>query len=143
VLKGIPDLLTADVLYLLAAMGHGDELAIVDRNYPAASTSRRLARLDGTDICTAARAVFAVFPLDTFVDQPLIRMEVVGAPADIPDVQREFLDLAEQCEGRKISMGSLDRMDFYARCRDAFGVISTSEARPYGCFLLVKGVVTS
>jgi L-fucose mutarotase len=124
-------------------MGHGDELAIVDRNYPATSTARRLARLDGIDACTAGRAVLAVFPLDTFVEQPLIRMEVVGAPADIPDVQREFLDLAEQSEGRRISMGSLDRTDFYARCRDAFGVISTSEARPYGCFLLVKGVITS
>jgi L-fucose mutarotase len=142
VLKGIPDLLNADVLYLLAAMGHGDELAIVDRNYPATSTGRRLARLDGADACTAVRAVLTLFPLDTFVDQPLIRMEVVGDPAEIPDVQREFQDAAEQCEGRPITMGSLSREDFYARCRDAFGVISTSEARPYGCFLLVKGVIT-
>jgi L-fucose mutarotase len=143
VLKGIPDLLNADVLYLLAAMGHGDEVAVVDRNYPATSTARRLARLDGADVCTAGRAVLTVFPLDTFVDQPLIRMAVVGAPAEIPDVQKEFLDLAEQSEGRPISMGSLSRQDFYARCRDAFGVISTSEARPYGCFVLVKGIITS
>jgi L-fucose mutarotase len=143
VLKGIPDLLNADVLYLLAAMGHGDEVAIVDRNYPATSTARRLARLDGADACAAGRAVLALLPLDTFVDQPLIRMEVVGGSAEIPDVQQNFLDVAEQCEGRPISMGSLSREDFYARCRDAFGVISTSETRPYGCFLLVKGVITS
>jgi L-fucose mutarotase len=143
VVKGIPELLNADVLYLLAAMGHGNEVAIVDRNYPATSTARRLARLDGVDACAAARAVLALFPLDTFVDQPLIRIEVVGAAAEIPDVQREFLATAEQAEGRRISMGSLSREEFYARSRDAFGVISTSEARPYGCFLLVKGVITS
>jgi L-fucose mutarotase len=141
VLKGIPDLLTADVLYLLAAMGHGDELAIVDRNFPATSTAKRLARLDGADACAAARAVLALFPLDTFVEQPLLRMEVVGAAGDIPDVQREFLAEAEKAEERPVSMGSLSRADFYERTRSAFGVISTSEARPYGCFLLVKGVI--
>lgn len=142
-LKGIPGILTADVLYLLAAMGHGDELAIVDRNFPATSTAQRLARLDGADMCSAAQAVFSLFPLDTFVEQPLLRMEVVGAADEIPDVQRDFLAEAERAEERPISMGSLSRDDFYARTRKAFGVISTSEARPYGCFLLVKGVIMS
>jgi L-fucose mutarotase len=141
VLKGIPALLNADVLYILAAMGHGDELALVDRNFPATSTARRLARLDCTDVCSAGRAILSLFPLDTFVDEPLTRMEVVADPDRVPDVQSEFRKMAEDAEGRAISVGSLERFAFYDRAKEAFAVIATSEARPYGCFLLTKGVV--
>ena len=139
-LKGIDPLLNADLLYALAAMGHGDELAIVDCNFPAASTAQRLIRLDGADVCSVVRAVLTLFPLDTFVDEPLVRMEIVGTPSDIPDVQREVHALATAAEEREIRMGSLDREAFYHRTRDAFAVVATNEPRPYGCFLLVKGV---
>jgi L-fucose mutarotase len=140
-LKGIDDLVSADLLYVLAAMGHGDEVALVDRNFPAASTARRLVRLDGADTIRAARAILTLLPLDTFVDEPVLRMQVVGAPEDMPDVQKQFLDVCEVSEGRPIVMGSLPRPDFYARAREAFAVVATSEARPYGCFLLTKGVI--
>lgn len=140
-LKGIPALLSADVLYILAAMGHGDEVALVDRNFPAASTAKRLARLDGADVISAGRAILTVFPLDTFVAEPIIRMEVVGAPDEIPGVQRDFAELAAHAEGHPVAMASLERSAFYARTRTAFGVIATSESRPYGCFLLTKGVL--
>ncbi|HUZ51906.1 MAG TPA: RbsD/FucU domain-containing protein [Streptosporangiaceae bacterium] len=140
-LKGIPALLNADVLYILAAMGHGDEVALVDRNFPATSMARRLARLDGTDVCTAGHAILSLFPLDTFVEEPVTRMEVVGDPSAVPDVQNDFHQLAEEAEGRVISVGSLERTAFYARTKEAFAVIATSEDRPYGCFLLTKGVV--
>jgi L-fucose mutarotase len=141
VLKGIPALLSADVLYILGAMGHGDEVAIVDRNFPAASMSRRLARLDGTDVCTAGRAILGLLPLDTFVAEPVTRMEVVGAPERVPEVQDEFRKLAEEAEGRALAVAALERTAFYDRARAAFAVIATSEARPYGCFLLTKGVI--
>jgi L-fucose mutarotase len=141
VLKGIPALLNPDVLYILAAMGHGDEVALVDRNYPAASTSRRLARLDGADVCTAGRVILSLFPLDTFVAEPVTRMEVVGAPGEIPGVQAEFRKIAEEAEGRALGVASLERTAFYARAREAFAVIATTEPRPYGCFLLTKGVI--
>ena len=140
-LKGIPALLNADVLYILAAMGHGDELALVDRNFPATATAKRLARLDGASIVCAGQAILSVFPLDTFVAEPVNRMEVVGFPDEIPDVQRDFAELAGHAEGRPVAVASLERSAFYARTREAFAVISTSEARPYGCFLLTKGVV--
>lgn len=140
-LKGIPALLSADVLYILAAMGHGDEVALVDRNFPATSMARRLARLDGTDVCSAGRAILSLFPLDTFVDEPVTRMEIVGDPGTVPDVQDDFRRLAEEAEGRVVSVGSIERTAFYARAKEAFAVIATSEDRPYGCFLLTKGVV--
>jgi L-fucose mutarotase len=139
-LKGIDPLLNADLLYALAAMGHGDELAVVDCNFPSTSTARRLIRLDGADVPSVVRAVLTLLPLDTFVDEPLVRMEIVGAPGDMPDVQREVHALVTAAEEREIRMGSLDREAFYRRTRDAFAVVATSEPRPYGCFLLVKGV---
>jgi len=141
VLKGIPALLNADVLYVLAAMGHGDELAVVDRNFPATSVAKRLVRLDGTDLCTAGRAILSLFPLDTFVAEPVTRMEIVGDPDTVPDVQNDFVRLAEDAEGRPLGVGSLERHAFYARAREAFAVIATAESRPYGCFLLTKGVL--
>lgn len=140
-LKGIPDLIDPELLYVLASLGHGDELALVDRNYPAASTGQRVASLRGVDVTTAAEAILQLVPIDTFVDEPVIRMEVVGDPDQIPDVQREFLEIASRSAGREIRMGSLPRFDFYDRVRGAYAVIATSEARPYGCFLVTAGVI--
>jgi L-fucose mutarotase len=140
-LKGLNPVLNAELLYGLASMGHGDEVALVDRNFPAASTARRLIVLSGVDVLTAARAILTVLPLDTFVEEPVTRMEVVGDPSDVPVVQSEVLSACEAAENRSLRMGSLCREAFYARARLAFAVVATSEARPYGCFLLTKGVI--
>jgi L-fucose mutarotase len=141
VLKGIPELIDPDLLYLLASLGHGDELALVDRNYPAASTGQCVAYLRGVDVTTAAKAILRLVPVDTFVDEPVIRMEVVGAPDEIPEVQRAFLGIVSRAAGRDVRMGSLPSFEFYDKVRGAFAVVATSEARPYGCFLLTTGVV--
>src|SRR3954453_6123930 len=119
-LKGLDPLLAPDLLHALAAMGHGDELALVDRNYPATSTSQRLIRLDGTDTAAAARAILGLLPLDTFVEEPIIRMQVVGDPDEGPPVQQALARLAGQLEGRPVAMGSLERFAFYEQARGAF-----------------------
>jgi L-fucose mutarotase len=141
VLKNLPELLGPDLLHLLASLGHGDELAIVDRNYPAWSTGERVVELRGIDVITAADAILQLLPVDTFVDEPIIRMQVVDAPEEVPDVQREFLELVRRVEGRDVAMGSLPRFDFYDRVRSAYGVVVTTESRPYACFLVTAGVV--
>ena len=140
-LKGLDPLLPPDLLHALAAMGHGDELALVDRNYPATSTSQRLIRLDGADTAAAARAILSLLPLDTFVDEPLLRMEVVGSPDEVTPVQRELAGIASDHEGREVAMGSLERFAFYERSRGAFATVITGEDAPYACFLLTKGVI--
>jgi L-fucose mutarotase len=140
-LKGLDPLLPPDLLHALAAMGHGDELALVDRNYPATSTSQRLIRLDGADTAAAARAILSLLPLDTFVDEPLLRMEVVGSPDEVTTVQRELAGIASEIEGREVAMGSLERFAFYERSRGAFATVITGEDAPYACFLLIKGVI--
>ena len=142
-LKGIDPLLNADLLYALAAMGHGDELVIADSNFPATSVAEGsiLVRLDGVDAPRAARAILSVFPLDSFVEAPLHRMEMVGDPDTVPEVQQEVHAVARDAEGGDVTMAGIERFAFYDRARQAFAVVQTGEARPYGCFVLTKGVV--
>jgi L-fucose mutarotase len=141
VLKGIPEIVDPELLFVLASLGHGDELAIVDRNYPAESTGQRVVYLRGVDVIQAAQAIFRLLPIDTFVEEPIVRMQVVDDPDEVPDVQQAFVQEAVRAEGRSIAVGSLPRFEFYERVRDAFAVVATSEARPYGCFLVTTGVV--
>jgi L-fucose mutarotase len=140
-LKGIDPLLNAELLHILRAMGHGDDLALVDRNFPAASVARRLVTLDGVDIPRAGRAILSVFPLDTFVDKPVLRMEMVGKSTEVPEVQRQMQQVINEAEGKDWPMGSLERFAFYEQARKAFAVVLTGESRGYGCFLLKKGVI--
>ncbi|NEW70634.1 RbsD/FucU family protein [Streptomyces rhizosphaericus] len=140
-LKGLDPLLTPDLLYTLARMGHGDTIAIVDRNFPAHSVHDRVIRLDGTDVVSAGRAVLGLLPLDTFVPEPVARMGVVGDATAEPPVQTEFIAAAEEASGRPVAVETVERHAFYARARSAFAVVITGEDRPYGCFLLTKGVL--
>ncbi len=145
-LKGIPALINADLLYILRSMGHGDVLALVDRNFPAQSVafdtaSGTLVHLDGANIPQAAAAILTLYPLDSFVETPVFRMQVVGEPETLLDVHEDFHAACEAAEGAKVRMGSIERHSFYDRARQAFAVVQTTEDRPYGCFLLTKGVV--
>ena len=140
-LKGIPPILGPDLLYILRAMGHGDEIAIVDANFPAAACARRLLRAQGASAPQLLAAVLGLLPLDDFVDAPMATMEVVGAAAEVPAIVREFHGLAERAEGRALPLAALQRDAFYARAREAFAIVQTGEMRLYGNVLLHKGVV--
>jgi L-fucose mutarotase len=140
-LKGLDPLLGPDLLHVLAAMGHGDELVVADGNFPAASLARRLVRLDGVDAPRALRAILSVFPLDTFTPTPVKVMAVVGDPGAVPPPVEEFQAIVNAAAGRSVRLDALERFAFYERARAAFAVIATGEARPYGNILLVKGVV--
>lgn len=140
-LKGIDPLLGPDLLHTLAAMGHGDTIAIVDRNFPAVSTAARLHRLDGVSVTEAARAILTLLPVDTFVAEPVVRMAVVGAPDRVEPVHAEFGEVASDASGRTIALGVVTRDEFYEQAREAFAVVATGEDRPYACFIVRKGVL--
>ena len=144
-LKNIDPLLHADILHALCAMGHGDEVVICDANFPADSVARqtvlgRVLRLDGVSSPRAVQAVLSVMPLDTFVDHPAERMEVVGDPGALPAVQREAQREVDAAEGRAVPFAPVERFAFYARAKKAYCVIATGESRGYGCFIFKKGV---
>jgi L-fucose mutarotase len=146
VLKNLDPLLNAEVLHALRAMGHGDEVVICDANFPADAVARatvlgKLLRIDGANAPRAVRAVLSVLPLDTFVDDPALRMEVVGEPDTIPLVQREAQAELDAAHGHPLPFASIERFAFYERARNAYCVISTGELRGYGCFVFKKGVL--
>jgi L-fucose mutarotase len=89
----------------------------------------------------AANAIFSVLPLDTFVEQPMLRMEMVGQSQELAPVQLEVLALARQHYAPTLNMGSLERFAFYEAARGAFVVVATGDRRPYGCFMIKKGVI--
>ncbi|MBN9317437.1 MAG: ribose ABC transporter [Devosia sp.] len=139
-LKGIPPILGPDLLYVLRAMGHGDEIAIVDANYPADSAGPQLIRLDGLSATDVLDAVLTLMPLDTFVDEQAFGMEVVGDPKKRELTHKEFDRLVKKHEpGMKLAM--LERFAFYERVHGAFAVVQTGERRLYGNVLLKKGIV--
>jgi L-fucose mutarotase len=145
-LKSIDPILNADVLYALRAMGHGDDLVLCDTNFPADAVARqtvlgRLLRIDNVTAGRAARAILSVLPLDSFVDRPASRMEIVGQPDEIPPVQAEVQREIDAAEGRAWPMGSTERFAFYELAKKAYCVIQTGERRFYGCFIFKKGVI--
>jgi L-fucose mutarotase len=145
-LKSIDPLLNADVLYALRAMGHGDDLVLCDANFPADSVARqtvlgRLLRIDGVTAGRAARAILSVLPLDSFVEQPALRMEIVDKPAEVPAVQAEVQAEIDAAQGKPSPMGSIERFAFYDLARKSYCVIQTGERRFYGCFVFKKGVI--
>ena len=140
-LKGLHPLLGPELLHALAAMGHGDEIGVVDANFPAAALGRQVIRLDGVSAPAVLEAVLTLLTLDDFVDHALTTMAVVGAPLAEPEVVAEFGALASRAEGRAVARQALPREQFYERARQAFALVQSGERRLYGNVLLRKGVV--
>lgn len=138
-LKNIDPLLTADLLHALAAMGHGDSIALVDANYPATSHARRLITMPGTDIDGVLSAILSVLPHDAFVPTPAQIMQVVGAPTAQPEVFGVFTRLLTQSGWPQAE--AIERFAFYAEAKEAFAIVHTGERRLYGNIILRKGVI--
>lgn len=139
-LKGIPPLLGPDLLHILRAMGHGDEIAIVDANYPAENAGPPVVRLDGSSATEALEAILTLMPLDTYVDEQAFGMEVVGEPERREETHREFDAIIRRYEP-DMKLAFIERFGFYERVKGAFAIVQTGERRLYGNVLLKKGVI--
>jgi L-fucose mutarotase len=137
-LLGLDPLLTPDLLHALAAMGHGDTIALVDANYPA-TRGRRAIMLPGAGVFDALRAVLSILPVDTFVPDPALVMQVVGEPDAVPPVVAEINTLLHT-HGAKPAL-AIERHRFYATAEAAYAIVQTGERRFYGNIILTKGVV--
>jgi L-fucose mutarotase len=139
-LKGIDPILGPDLLAMLRAMGHGDEVVIADANFPSTTNACRLVRLDGVTATRAAKGIVSLLPLDDFVPNAAFRMEVTDSPETIPDVCREFMAiLAEAGYDREVE--PIERMAFYERAKGAYGIVATGEQRLWGNLILKKGAI--
>ena len=139
-LIGIPPLLGPNMLSALRAMGHGDELAIVDGNYPADEHGRRVLRADGHGVIDVIDAVLSVLPVDDFVPHALFCASVGGDPEKLDPIHHEMIDLcARKVPGMPVL--PLPGGPFYERVKAAYAVVATSEPRLYGNFIIRKGVI--
>ena len=139
-LKGIPPLLGPDLLHILRAMGHGDEIAIVDANYPAENAGPPVIRLDGSTASEALDAILKLMPLDTYVDEQAFGMEVVGDPKKREQTHKDFDKLIRKHEP-DMKLAYIERFGFYDRVRGAYAIVQTGERRLYGNVLLKKGII--
>ena len=143
-LRGIPRLLTPELLKVLCEMGHGDTLVLADGNFPrnAYGEHARIVRMDGLGIPELLRSILPFFPLDSYVEKPLTLMQLVpGDPVKTP-IWNVYEGLAEQYDPRgKLAIGHLDRCTFYEKARRAYAVLATGETALYANLILQKGVV--
>ena len=140
-LINIDPILSPELLHALRSMGHGDKLVLADANFPSASLAKKLIRLDGANIPNAAKAILSVLPLDSFVDYPVERMEIDGNPDEINDVHQDLIDVLKNNAGDKWKVGSIERFKFYEEAKQAYMIVSTTDARAFGCFIITKGVI--
>ncbi len=143
-LINIPPIINAEALYILASMGHGDELAIVDSNFPAASMAKKLVYLS-CPACEVTKAVLSIMPVDAFTEHPIKFMQTVDNSL-VPAAVQDLLEISRACSQMiptpsKIQPKHLERFQFYHQVKSAFAVFATTETRPYGCVILTKGAI--
>ena len=145
-LKGIDARMTSELLDVMMRMGHGDKIAVVDSNFPSHTTASetvtgQVVELPGFTAPEAIALITALLPLDPFVPEGAFWMQHDGQ-GDVPDaVHAEAIEIMEREMPEGGAVGGLDRQLFYARARQSFAVVRCTEPRPFGCFILRKGVI--
>lgn len=139
-LKNINPLLGPELLKVLRAMGHGDEIAIVDGNYPADTDAKRLVRMDGHLATDLLDAILSVMPLDEKVQDCAFRPAADNDPQNIQPIFTEFEAIIKKHEPMR-HLSTLVGADFYNRVKGCYAIVASSEARLYGNIVLKKGVI--
>ncbi|XP_029305610.1 fucose mutarotase [Cottoperca gobio] len=146
VLKGIPSVLSPELLYALAKMGHGDELVLADANFPASSIcvcGPKEIRADGLGIPKLLEAILKLLPLDSYVPSPAAVMDLVDSDKQrclaVP-VWDSYTHLLSQA-GSQTPLEKVERFAFYERAKKAYAVVATGESALYGNLILKKGVI--
>lgn len=140
-LKDIPEIISPELMKVIMEMGHGDELCLVDVNFPAASMAQRLIRADGHNIPDLMEAILRFYPLDVFVEKPAVLMD---APAgDEPAVWGKFEQVLKERDfaGAFKEFEKMERFDFYDRAKKCYALVATSEHEAYSNIILKKGVI--
>ncbi|GIX06911.1 MAG: fucose isomerase [Candidatus Poribacteria bacterium] len=139
-LRGIPRIVSPDLMHVLLSMGHGDEIVLADGNFPAVTNARRLVRADGHGVPEVLRAIVRFFPLDTFVEDHAVVMATPPEEAE-PEIWAEYRRILREGEGREVALTPIERFAFYERASRAFAVVATGETALYANLILKKGVV--
>lgn len=141
-LKGIPSILTPELLKILMEMGHGDELVIADGNFPRFAHPEQVVRLDGHGIPEILDAVLKFMPLDPYVDHPTVFMAVLPDDPYVPEIWPVYQEIGNKYEKKGLRDITINKFDFYDRAKKAYAVVTTSETALYANIILKKGVIT-
>ena len=136
-LKGIPDIISPELLKILAEMGHGDEIVIGDGNFPGHSIGKRIVRCDGHGVPELLAAILKLFPLDTYQNPVFIMEKVAGDTVETP-IWDEYAKIIKPYTDEKIE--KIERFAFYERAKNAYAVVMTGESALYANIILKKGV---
>lgn len=139
-LKGIPSILSPELLKVLMEMGHGDEIILADGNFPAASHTNRLLRSDGHGVPELLEAVLSLFPLDSYSEYPIALMAVVPGDAVETPIWTTYEGIIGKHTPPRIEY--VDRFPFYERAKIAYAIVATSEKALYANIILKKGVIS-
>jgi L-fucose mutarotase len=142
-LKNIPKHLSPDLLWALAAMGHGDCLAVVDANYPAYSRHQRILPIVGVPLVSIIADILQLMPVDDFIEKPVVKMVPDGDLSFTTSVHDDVEKIVNEIEQRQVSFEPVERTRFYDVAARAFAVVATTDDRPFGCFIFTKGVIRS
>jgi len=137
----MPDSISPDLMHTLMSMGHGDEIVLADGNFPAASHAQRLIRADGLDLCTLLEGIMIFLPIDTYVEDHAVVMQVANSQKPDPPIWEDFQRVLSETEGDWVNLTSIERFAFYDRAKSAFAVVATSETALCANLILKKGVV--
>lgn len=140
-LKGIPSILSPELLKILMEMGHGDELVIGDGNFPAASMAQRLIRLDGHGVPEILDAIMKLYPLDQYVEEPVALMAVVPGDDVKPTIWEKYKEIISKYDPDNCGIEMMERFAFYERAKKAYAVIASGETAIYANIIIKKGVV--
>ncbi|MDD5368997.1 MAG: RbsD/FucU domain-containing protein [Anaerolineaceae bacterium] len=141
-LKGIDKAISPDMIKVLMEMGHGDELVIADGNFPAASLAQRIIWGGDIKVSTILDSILKLFPLDQYVEHPVVLMSVVPGDPYVPTVWEGFYKVVKAHESGFDSFEWIDRYSFYERTSRAYAVITTTDLSLYANIILKKGVIT-
>lgn len=143
-LKGIPEIISPELLKVLCEMGHGDRIVIADGNFPSESVGKnaKVIRCDGHGVTEILNAVLKLFPLDTYVEHPVNLMQVVAGDTAETTIWHDYYNTVSRYDERgKTAFGQIERFDFYEQAKTAYAIVATSEKALYANIMLQKGVI--
>jgi len=141
-LKNVPAILSPELLKIMREMGHGDVIILADANFPGASNTNRLVRLDGVEVTDLLDAVLRFLPLDAYVPNPVSLMK--PEPQDpTPVIWKEFSEIIKKHDDAKAfsDFELIERMDFYDYAKKAYAIVQTGATAHYANICIKKGVL--
>ena len=142
-LKGIPSILSPELLKILMEMGHGDEIVLADGNFPAAANAQRLIRCDGHNVPDLLAGILELFPLDTFVKQSVSLMDIVPGDNYKPEIWNVYKQIVNKYDSHFTDFEMVERFKFYERAKKAYAIVATGEMARYANIILKKGIISA